>query len=93
MALEFIRQDGIFNENTNRVRFFALDAGVSVMFAITRESLEDLAGEESLTPEQLAATFDTHRERIEAVARRLYAANSDRGMGAVVIEPGHLGRL
>ena len=39
MALGFLAQAAEFNEVTNTARFFALDDGLSVIFAITREAL------------------------------------------------------
>ena len=90
MALQFIAGPGQFNESTNRVRFFALDDQQSVMFATTREALEDLAERESLSRAELEETFDRHRERIERCARRMYTGPTMAG-GAYVIGPGMVG--
>lgn len=96
MALVFVAQDGVFNPNVGRVRFFALDDGQSVMFSITRDALEDIAGGEDLTDAQLTETFSKHREFIEQRARLAYNAQkpprNDLG-GAIVIEPADLGPL
>jgi len=89
MALEFVDQEGVFNENTQAVRFFGLDGEASIMFTVSRDALEGLAGVEDMSSEELAASFGHFHRTIQAVAAADYRRLPHGGVGASRLDMNH----
>ncbi|WP_119462351.1 DUF1488 domain-containing protein [Rhodospirillaceae bacterium SYSU D60014] len=89
MSLQFARQDGVYNADTQAVRFFATDGKASVMFTISREALSDMERAESLTPKQVAAAHRRHLLKIRDVARKVYAAQGPGRSGPYILKTEH----
>ena len=92
----FEQRQGTYNAETGNVRFPALeeDGQQAVMFAITREALQDIAREGMVPPTRLLELFRTHRAFIHARATMAYSAGKrpDRS-GTIIIGPSDLGPL
>jgi hypothetical protein len=68
-----VAQPGIWTAERQAVRWAALVDNKGVIFAVTRDALEQLMGAEGLTVEECLSTFDLHRPEIERAAERVYA--------------------
>ncbi len=84
MALRFVDQEGAYNENTEAVRFFALDGQTSIMFTISKEALEDLEEAESLSGLELQRAYGRHLTAIREVACAFYQREGTNAVGSAL---------
>jgi hypothetical protein len=93
MALDFLDQDAIYNPNHGRLRIYAHDGPISLMFAVLPETLHHLERVETMPVGELAAAYRKHKQAIRAAAERRYQVVGASGgfPGAIEIGPQHLG--
>ena len=73
MALAFPNTSRSYDATRNAVRFWGYDTAMEWSFFVTAEALKHVRPAMSEDEAGMLAAFDSHRERICAAARRLYA--------------------
>jgi hypothetical protein len=91
MALKFIEQQPVYDRSADRLRFFATDGGLSVIFTLSRKVLDHFEGSKRVPEAKLLVAFERHKDQIRVAATRAYLA---RGAirGAVAVNPEHIAR-
>jgi hypothetical protein len=86
MKLTFPNPSRSFDESHNRVLFWGYDRSIEVSFFVEVEALQRLRPGLDTAEKGLLQTFDELRERIHAVADKLYArGDRERGEYAYVL--------
>lgn len=91
MALKFIEQHAVYNPSADRLRFFATDHGLSLMFALSRKVLDHFEGSERVPEAKLLAAFERHKDQIRVAAARAYRATGAT-REPIAINPEHIAR-
>ena len=87
MKINFPNETPEYSGRELTVAFPALVDGERVQCSITAEALEDHFGAASPRFEDVMGAFDTHRQHIEAAARRLL---SETGAQCLVLRSGYV---
>lgn len=87
MQIQFTNDAPEYSGRELTLAFMAMVDGEPVQCHITAEALEDHFGAASPRFEDMVGAFDTHRPRIEAVARRLL---SETRAQCVVLRSGYV---
>jgi Protein of unknown function (DUF1488) len=72
MALNFPNLSRSYDADRRLVRFWAYDSAMEVPILVKESALQKLNPNTANDEAALLATFDTHRDRINAVADRLH---------------------
>jgi hypothetical protein len=91
MALKFIEQHAVYNPSADRLRFFATDDGLSLIFALSRKVLDHLEGSKRVPEAKLLVAFERHKNQIRVAAARAYLTTGAI-RGAIAINPEHIAR-
>jgi len=97
MTLQFSREDPVYDEASEMVRFLARDGQTPLTFAVTRVALEELVDDPKLDPSDIEHVFRENRALIEQKAVALWEAvkteNERRGTAPSTIDPHVLASL